>query len=334
MITRRKLLGVLAGIAALGMPIGYYFLGKDKSSQWDFFKRQAQLLPFHTAEKYTHIRKNCVPLGPERAMVEGSEMAATFVKKVSASLESELANKGMDTKGDYDAIATGQSYGEPETPEISEKMLDYSKKAADYTYSRIKGLEKLSINWTVLKQGQDFGKNFDGNVYIGQKWYLVKRAQFKNRKKPEQKLTLIDLEMRFGGAMDFANTSEMGLLWWYAFIGSTEDSIKAPFSELLGRFTIRKMLKHYSDFSHDNALKANETIHESLSEILAREFVKSIGFDGAIPVLDSCLKSSQAKPLYSDVPKAILWAQKNSLQAAYDLYMESPKKYVEAIKSG
>jgi len=333
-ITRRKVLAGLAGIAAAGIPLGYYFLGKSGNEQrWEFFKRYFSVVPFYIAEKYAHIQKNCVALGPERAMVEGSGLAKEFVGRVRPALEPELAKAGMDPNGEYIAFATGQSYGEPDSPDIAEKMLDYSKKAVDYTYSRIKGLEKFSINWTILKQGQDFGKRFDGKAYIGQKWYLVKRAHFTSKKDPSKKLTLIDLNSCFGGLMDFAHTGGMELLWWYSFLGATTDGVKAPFSEFLGRCTIRKMLKEYSPSGHDSALKANETLHDSLSEILAREFVKTIGFDSAIPLLDTNLKAAQAKPLYSDVPKGIRWAQKNSVQAAYDLYMESPKRFMDAIKS-
>ncbi len=333
-LTRRKVLAGLAGIAAAGIPLGHYFLGKkpDEDS-WDFLKKYSEPKKWNGSWKEADVQ-GMVPLREEWGLPNDTEEFKRLQEEAKLELSRQLAIRGFDLRGNYAADVKTQFYGIPEHPETAEQMIGYSKDAISFLYSRLKGLQKHSLNWVVLKNNGNFAHNDTGNAYVGSKRFEVQRVYVTNTGNSKQSFKLERGEERCGSCMDFQADFESELIKkWYVFFGSGLAMMSAPFSEIIPLTTIKSTLHYSKQAGLDNAICADEAVHESLSYFLTMEFAAQQGIPKAGKMLDeatSIMISNNKR--YVHLNKAINWVRRHGIQNALDLYMESPKRFMDAIQ--
>lgn len=332
-ITRRKALVGLAGIVAAGIPVLSYLTAKPKSEQkWGFLKCGFKQEGLKT-KSYNDLIQESVALDAERPIYRKSEELRIFREQAQPHIERAMRKQGMDLTANNQFEATIQHYGEPDTEERAGQMTDYCNMAVNYMNTRLSGLEKPPINWVILKHGNNHDKNFYSNGYAGQSINVIRKMCAKNSSTGKQALVVV-CEKKEGGCMQFwADFDKAKLEWWYLFFSTGPSAIISAFSEPLALTTIKSTLKHVKELGLENAFFADETIHESLSHILALDAAKEFGIPGGAELVNLQIQTLPSNPFYSGMPKAITWARKNGMQNALDLYMESPKKYMDAIKS-
>ncbi len=70
---------------------------------------------------------------------------------------------------------------------------------------------------------------------------------------------------------------------------------------------------------------------EDLSASMVRKAVVGFSAPYDLSLVDAKGASLAGNPVYSRVPEADAWITRNGMQAAFDMYMESPGKFMQAI---
>lgn len=78
---------------------------------------------------------------------------------------------------------------------------------------------------------------------------------------------------------------------------------------------------------------AGEAISEAISYKLGLKISKELGIPNGKNLVESSMVGIDHFPQYKYVPRAVKWVEKNGIQSAFDLYMESPKKFMDKIRA-
>ena len=108
------------------------------------------------------------------------------------------------------------------------------------------------------------------------------------------------------------------------------NAVNAVFSEYIPLTTLPTTIKYGNNGFKDEARAADEGLAEAASYILGMDISNEFKIPNGKSIVEETTKllSNQS---YKYVPKAIDWMKKNSIDGALDLYMESPKKFLQAI---
>lgn len=262
-------------------------------------------------------------------MSQGFE-AENFQREWSDGISRELAEKGMlpSTK----ISLKTQFFGLPDKLDFMEPMKKYCEQAAQYLFSNLRGIINYNIEWTIIKAGDNFLKSCDKKGFIGNSYGYFARVFAEN---PHDKDNPISREAfsAFNGSTAYAHEWEPNSTippFKLVFIGVGSGALNAPFSELIGLSTTDRM-NQKTGLSVLEDIQANEAMHEAVADSLMRGLLKELGVSNQANLISkaSALMNS---PRYFYVPNAGRFVQRNGIQAAYDLYMESPRKFLDAIK--
>lgn len=213
-------------------------------------------------------------------------------------------------------------YVVPEKKDIAESLKEYCKQAVKFLYENISGLDKQVIDWTIIKKDDDYSEGFNRKGFIGNSYYEI----FKN----------LEFELSRGGFnIPILDTSTWKYDSWHLLILSGPGALCSPFSEIIPFTTLKRSIKNTERDGKmyiKEASKTDETISESLAHHLGIKIIKEMNIPNGSKHLQERNENYYQNPVYSYVPAAIKWIEMNGIQNAFDLYMESPKKFMDEIK--
>lgn len=253
-------------------------------------------------------------------------------KELKADL-TPLINKTIqsldDPTGKWNVELTRQTYGVPEDERFTTPLVAYCEDVVEFLYERIKGLDQHTIDWTVIKNGEKHDANFNGKGFIAKRLYTVTRASV-TKEGSDKEITVYDLSSSRGGyARPFFKEGKLDR--WHLAICSGTSAVISPFSEVLPLTTLARAINH-PNVRYDDLIVADETLVESISTILALEY----GNVRKIKNIEKTVREANKNltdPKYQYVPKAIEYVRTHGVQTAFDLYVENPNKFMQAIKS-
>lgn len=290
------------------------------------------------------LLKNYVSLerGPVIQAEHQPELWRRLETKYGPEMEAYMAANNLDPKKyGYDFIC--QHLAKPAHPRFAQACLDYCKRAFDFLYYRVRGLQPAEFDWTIIKDGQDFSSRENMKCFIGSRYYRLYLARLINLD------TMLpigydgEIEQQVVGNLGHFDVSyprgdEFAFKTYYVFVQANRFGLAGPFSEVIPFTTLRKLPEVLPILGYKGAMKADETIVEGMSHVLLKELVKEIniphGKSHADEILRAMIKPSkhaQEHWRYTEVSLAIKWIEQNGVQSAFDLYMDSPLKFLSAI---
>lgn len=297
-------------------------LYNDPYEEWRFLERR----PEPTLNDVNEITRRYVPLGPEIPFLPNEKQRPALV----ALLKKESAKRGFDLSQPYSTYLTEQKYGVPENAVFSKQLLEYCKNAEKLLRDRVKGLDFPSLDWVVLSHGDNYKRDVQNKALIGNSLYDVLRTRVINDRNESQRFVIGDRKHRSGSYATLDDPKTELVEPRYAFIGTGPSAIVAPFSEIIPLATDARARKAFRD--NDEFHQAQETLSEGVAYVLSYEMVQKYNIPGGAKHIEFVHSNIASNPRYKYVPQAIKWIQKHGLQAAFDLYMKDPGKFMEQIK--
>jgi hypothetical protein len=259
-------------------------------------------------------------IGPSESLDE--QDCDRVVQNVMPSIESEAKKQGLSHFRIKRSVIT---YGVAADQREANDVTDYAVRAYKLMESKIKGIAPLSLEWTIFRNFIDYEFGYDDKAFIGKGLYIIDYNDVFDTE-GDQVFTMTHCLSSRGGHFKSDGRAK------HAFISASPSALWTVFSKLLPLSTYKVFHGYRKHAGVCSAIKADATFTRGIGEILARELVIAIDVPRGIDILNRDLKSGiQNDPLYETVPSSIRWIQANSLQNAYDLYMDSPAKYMAAI---
>ncbi len=320
----------LLGIGALAS-LPFILSSDDGSTEFsgeklNFFNREIFIDRF--AETPEGVYQNCVALCPEILMPQSFE--AERLKQIwGDGIAGEIEEKGMSPQTDVSLRM--QFFGLPDGAEFMVPLKGYCEKASRYLYSQLSGLEKQAMEWIIIKRGDNFVKNCGNKGFVGNSYGYRVVAFAENPREPGKPI-LREAFYPFHGSTAYSHKKETLLEvnpFKFIFIGVGGRAFAAPFSELIGLSTMERMNQN-DGLTFLESIQSNEAMHEAIADSLAQGILREMNVserEGAIKKTRDAL----VDPKYSYVPNARKFVERNGIQATFDLYMESPKKFMEEI---
>ena len=332
--SKRRLLQAAVAAAALAVvpTVSYIVKHISYDDRWAFLERgNDRIRDYHSSPLgWKFVANNYVPMGEQRVIMPGTREFEEIRLGVEPEIIKEIKKRGFDI-AEYKVAVTRQEYGVPDEARYTESVVDYCKKAVDFLYDHILGLERHVIDWTPINQKDNFETGFNQKGLIGHSFYEVEIVSAANKADKKQSITLGRSQHQTGS---FNNMDFYGK-WWYIFIGAGDPHtiIKAPFSEVIPLTITNRTYEYRMQFGYDKAIQAGETVAEAISYRLGLMISKEFGIPNGKRLVEASMGGLDTLPEYRSVPQAIRWIDKNSMQAAFNLYMESPKKFMDAIRA-
>lgn len=321
--SRRSLLKISVAGLSLAVPAIYAVKGllRDK---WAFLDAPQSA---DINLNWTEAERLYVPIGPERPFRSESGH-----KEFGLEVVSEISK--TDPSGHYTAALTEQLYGVPEEPVHAQDLLEYCKIAVDFLHTRLRGLDKHSPQWTIIKHGDAFERQFSQMVFLGDSYFYIQRGHAKNNTMPERGFIVGRCMPAQSGAATEINykNSDNSLESWYTFISTGNYAVLSPISEFIHLTTSRRLGEYREQISNDDRVQIDETVAESLSHLVCVELVKWVGIPNGMGRLRHIRENFPQTKSYHFVGSAIRFAEQNGIQNSFDLYMENPLKYIERVK--
>jgi len=316
---RRRFLKIgLAGIVAASASAAYFVYGAPrKEDKWDFLRDpdtdQYRKLP----EK--EILTKWKPLINEIILSNDTREYRDFIAKIQPEIEQFLARAGKT--GQFDATATQQKYGLPCALQTAEHFKSYCEIALKFLAENLRGLKHTDLQFHAL--GTKPVAN--GNAYLLKTMCDLYRAYIKKDGTPQ--LTASQITFNNGG---YSYNEVIGEQHnWRVFLGEGKFSINSIFSEVIPLTTIPVSLKTFRNST--DLYQAEEALSESISHNLGLKVARELSIPNGERIIMRGLEEL-TDSRYDAVPRAITWVEKNGIQQAFDLYMEDPRKFMEAIK--
>lgn len=322
-LKRRRFLKIAGGAGLVGAVSGgtWFLYDSLRDKRWDFIDRELFLSDDITAD---YARENFVPIGPVHILPSDSY----FFSEAAELFKKEMWEKGY--RGNFDIEINERWYGVPEKPEVAHNLAEYCRKAENFLHSRLNGLDKIKFDWIVLRKGENYEKNFNMKGFIGNVNYLVRDIKAHGEGLVVEGNHVKGTEGGRGrGNFDKIKKE---ITSYFMFIGAGTAAIQSPFSEIIPATVSRKTWENFEKLGYDDAWYIEEALAEGISYILSLEISKELNIPNGEKLMQELYDFHITRRQYKFLPQAIKWMQKNGIQKAYDLYMDSPLKFFEAIK--
>jgi hypothetical protein len=325
-ISRREFLKRSLAFSGAGIFLGAENLfGKEEEDRWSFL-RDRKLKRFNSIEE---IKSNCVPLCVAKRI---SSIMAEDVKKrnffgrLVSKIKRDYPNFDKKTRikfslGEQDYVIPGEGV----------HCLNYKKyclKCEEFLYNNLEGLEKKLIDWTIIKKGDIFEKDYEGKGFIVEGVYKIYTAGAFI----ENKASVFISDAVGMGPISYSYSNPHN---FYMCLSAYKSGIRSPFSEIIPLTTNIKT----KDFMNGglNSLeisKYHEAITEGLSHHLTLKACDEFEIPNGRKMIGDELKGVLSKnyKIYDYVDQSVRWIEKNGLQTAFDIYMEDPFRYIQEIK--
>jgi len=336
----------LAGLAVASIPGVYLanrFLSQNDPHQakeapapenpWDFLKE----VPDYYGETYHGPREEIfleryVKIGLSLERGSGS-LSERDLKEFRHNVIQELNARGMTDK--YTMGIFYQIYGVPAQKKHAEPLLEYCKKAVDFLQQKIPSFKIPEFEWVPIKNHDNFSMDFSQKCFIGHSFYRTWTPVVEDKQGRKTLLPEIAAYQNSDGGLN-SHPHRKKPDEWYLFITTGPDALVTPYSETIPLITFETDSKTFK--TKKDMRLAGETISEGISHVVAKEFIDEMQIPDGERTVDWMLQKSLKNhhEVYKHVPASIRWIQaqgKNGPQKALELYMDSPIKFMEAIKN-
>jgi hypothetical protein len=316
--------GLLAVVLAGGSLAVCNYLNNRR---WDFLEQE---IAYHIPDWKQAIEQS-VAIGPERRL----DREEPTLKMLLDEKMSEV-QRGAERRGwkDVSVLITEQFYARPEEERHAEAYENYAEDCVNYLHERIPTLERVPLEFVVLKKGDDFSKKSSGKAFIGYDWRRVQRI-FVGNEKTDEYFIIGNVGNNEGSFVSGTyNSDKSGIQECFVFFGTGPTALSAPFSEIIPFSTLKATAKHYDAGSKRGAV-VNEAISEGISYILTEEMIEKRGIPRGKETLARIQEKMHNNPmsgLYILVPKSIEWLKRNGIEKGLEIYQENPENYLEEIQ--
>lgn len=336
-LNRRSLLKALsiAGIASTLSPstalaqITPEFL--DNESMDLSFVRDSGYGPFMDAP---YIEEHFVPLHQEIPLPAMDSASSEYQNALSV-LKEEFDVLGVKWRDEFELRWTYQHYGVPDAPDHAQALVEYSNSVQSYLYRELNGLKHLSLNWEVLKPGQEVtGSN---RALVGKYTYFVLRVNAVDGEGNVQEPYLVSARPVERAIHFISSEQKVDARHRLIYIIQGATSLVSPFSEMIHLSTHAPAMRYASELrktlpraeAKNLARSSGETITESAAVMLAMNYLEEIHKEDYTRQIIRHANSLNAQlPQFSG---SIAYMQKYGVQAAFDAFSEDPKHYMTRI---
>ena len=334
-----KLVGGLGALLALGIPTSIVFLNKGDEKKWVFLDTRSHPNYRHlqASDQWEEIVRQYVPLGPEKKIHPNSPKFQEIKAQTTSLIINKIQEYGWDPRGSYHPEVLQQDFGVPEQAVFSDSAIEYIEIANQFMHDQIRGLIKFEIDWTPIVLGDNFSDNSNGKGFVGRGSYSVQKVIVISSSHPNERIVIGSTVFDHGGYGSLSMAHNENNPDFSLFISVNETAINTAFSEVFP-LTTHPVTMAYANRrgieSYRLAKLADEALAEGISYHLGLQIVDQLGIPNGKPLVEKFREGLTKRPeYYAFVPNSISWIGKNGIQQAFDLYMESPEKYMKAIAS-
>ncbi|MBS3127654.1 hypothetical protein J4410_00760 [Candidatus Woesearchaeota archaeon] len=336
---RGKLLLLTSAVLAT-LAIGYlsYFAATYRAP---FLRDRDPEVKEMNAGIITHDRGKYVPIGPRKKIDPGSQLFKEIEGSSSAMVDGIIQRNNL--QGLHNLIAYESFYALPEDHEIASQLLAYCIEAEKFMHARLQGLNPIRVEWTIVKQNDDFSGGKENDVvayadkgFIVRGLYQVIEIDIINDKSGEVVMTAGFVHgYNSGGMHDTLINATTGEYYNSVVVVSTgRDAINDVFSELLPYTTMSVGNRYIEEVGSERGIAAEETVQEALSNGLAEEFVRRYGIWNGRRLAKDNLHNMPDIDRYQFVKPAVKLRVEMGMQEFLDAYMKKlgPKKFMEMVE--
>jgi hypothetical protein len=316
-LTRRKF---LEDIAILGMSVKIP-PGLVISDRWNFLK-DTEKLPMQDPDD---IRESYAQIGPVDDL---DELDCGNVKqKIMPTIIKEARKEGLAA---CRVISEQSTYGVSASAGTVKEVMEYAVQAYTFMKSSIKGIVPFTLEWVLFKDTDNYSQVPHNKAFIGKGFYTLYYHEVRTLQGAHC-FELQTINPQRGGFFRFDSKNQN--IKPHAFISTGRSALRTPFSELLPLTTYSNIRKYDSLVGLCEAAKADETFVEAASQVLAEKLVQELHVPSGLSLVQKEFSDGiKVNPLYNQVAQSQQWIKVHGLQNAFDLYMDSPAKYLAAIK--
>jgi hypothetical protein len=313
-LTRRKFLEDIAvlGMGALIPPT------LAIRNRFDFL-RDSEDLPMRVPNE---IRNNCVQIGP----VYDIDLDCDDLRKKMMPIISEEAKK--DGIIEFSFEVNKSLFGVATSSRLAGEVQDYARSAHEFLNSSIRGIEPLTFAWELLKGFEDFSRTYQNKAIIGKGFYAIYSFAVTDGKQH----SLYDFVIPRRDSHFSYDALNHGSLP-HIILSAGPSALCTSFTGLLGLTTYKNFRKYGSVRGLCEAAKADDVFTMPASQMMAEKHVQELCVPDGLTYVRKYWTGLEEHPLYNQFTQSMQWIKRHGLQNSFDLYMESPAKYLAAIAS-
>jgi hypothetical protein len=313
-----------AGLAAGGAAMWLYF--REPEDPFDFAAiRPEDVERVLKPIKGGHVERNYPAISPKMDIRKSPAPwdPVNQREQINGFLSSELSRRGFKSKA-FLAKGTNQWFGIPDEPHLVEHVIDYSRKALDFMYGQEPWLKRVELKWTPLTGKESHELDYHGRAFVGKGVCVVQSVTATGKEYPAESLSITRNVNKAGGYnVRFPDGS------WFVFIPCNSHALEAVFSETLPFCHPNRNTKSREEL--ERIIIEDETLEEAASYLMSSMVATKFRVPGGPDAIKSDLRRIEIFPRYKHVRLSIAYMDKNGIKAAWDLFTESPKKYMTAI---
>jgi len=239
-------------------------------------------------------------------------------------------------------IISSEMFAVPDEPRFTKSVISFMRNAVDFLYTNVRRLDGsyAAIKWTPVAAGEDYSEGFDTRGFVGKGFYEVMYLSVADRERAEKGDLSTNKHVATSPSFSYGSLDRMVNLQggsdkraWFLFVPTNDNAIYAPFAHVMALSTHTVTKKYAENVGAANARLAGRTVSVALSASMAREAIKryDVPYDERLVGLK--LASLAVNPDDRLVVAADEWVKSHGVQAAYDMYMESPERFMRAISA-
>ncbi|MBI3051103.1 hypothetical protein HYY74_01460 [Candidatus Woesearchaeota archaeon] len=290
----------------------------DANDPWYFAKKQV----FAKSEEPDTVQKLYVPIGATVVIggtsYDDDDPLASHIRQASAR------RFGAPTLMTYSALSL--TYAVPTDPKVAEHYLGFVKKAGLLLRQRLSGLDE-GLELKAISQGDNYTSGYDRTGFIGE--YFVKTYQGRavSQANPAQ---IYDFRAANPneGSYTGQNPDDGSV---FIIFGVGNSSLDAAISEPIHATTVKTERDYHKKTGDRDSYKIDEGLAHGASSLIVPQLLDELNFPEGRALHAKFFGLIIQRPRYSLVRNARDWMQRNGVQAGFDLYMENPAKFRDAI---
>lgn len=336
--SRRRFLTEIIAPAALAAayPASVSALVTAKSNKAEFPLHFTDITGLGPEVETDTIFEYFVPLHSEQ-ILPSSRLSSLEKTSVENALRSAFRNDNLPWHDEYEIAFSFQHYGVPHQSRELNELVNYCETSTDYIKSHFSGLFTPNVNWSLLDGGINHNHHgFYG--YVGRFTYYVVKAYVSNMEDDGETPYLVQAQpierainhIRSGDH----HSPDAGTI----FLVPGISSMVSPFSEFI-HLTFHEGAQRYSKEitpqvgpvqAREQARNVTESLVESLSITMAKQFIHEIGHDEKLQTIQYMADNLATKFTY--MPQISKHIQRSGIQNVIDSVQNSPVDFYTLIE--
>jgi len=321
--------GGLACILAMGAPAAYW---KHRHIDWEFLGVDSERKFGNIVVDLDFIKRNkrFVQIGDEQKIDNNFE-----IQEILMVTNPDLAKERYPLLQKTDRF-TQTLFGLVGESEPTANFLKYSRTAVNFVLEKLESIPD-EFKLVALKPGDNYATGCDKKMFVGEKYFqLVRMVKDVGNNKFLQFSRV--LEAPGSKAIKRHNGKETRR---YCFLGMGPTSILSPISEFIHLSVSQSTVKISHNFGVDEAVALEEALVETLSQKYGRELARIKRAPSGEARLNALYQQMTAVdknnsygfyfPEYRHLPDAMSLEAKLGDKAFFDLYMQDPLAFRNAI---